>query len=109
MAPSGLRIVRSFRVPPARGGQMANHDNAEIRHGKSEFSPAFLVDRFAGRSLIDEARDDGAAGAGARHAGTKMQRRAALERSVDRVSVDVARLVRRLAAGIGSARRGDDL
>jgi hypothetical protein len=38
---SGLRVVRSFRVPPAPGGQIANHDNAEIRRGKSEFSPAF--------------------------------------------------------------------
>jgi hypothetical protein len=46
-----------------------------------------LVDRFGERSLIDEAHDDRAAGDGARHAGTKMQRRAALERGIDSVGV----------------------
>ena len=59
--------------------------------------------------IVDEANGDRTAGDRAAHVFAEMQRRAALERRVHGVAIDVARLRRRIVTRIGYSRWGDHL
>jgi hypothetical protein len=52
-----------------------------------------------GRALVDEADGDRAAGDRSGHPGAEMQRRAALQRRIDRFAIDAAQSGRRIVGG----------
>ena len=62
-----------------------------------------------GRALVDEADGDRAAGDRSGHPGAEMQRRAALQRRIDRFAIDAAQSGGRIVSRIGHARRRDHL